>query len=93
MSLEQIVDKLVRGDVVRHTVTFPEGTNPRDMARLAAAKGIPVEAFLAAARNPSHQGPRSDAKDLGLFFPTPTTSRAVEPAAQLVARMVSASAR
>ena len=53
MSLEQIVDKMVRGDVVRHTVTFPEGTSLEDMARIAAIKGIPAEAFLAAARNPA----------------------------------------
>jgi len=91
MSLEQITDKLVRGDVVRHTVTFPEGTNLEDMARLAGAKGIPVEAFLAAARNPE---PIKDldpvAKDLeGYLFPdTYDIPRGTEPATQLVARMV-----
>ena len=91
MSLEQIVDKLVRGDVVRHTVTFPEGTNLEDMARLAAAKGIPVEAFLAAARNPELiKDLDPDAKDLeGYLFPdTYDIPRGPEPAAQLVARMV-----
>ena len=91
MSLEQIVDKLVRGDVVRHVVTFPEGTNLEDMARLAAAKGIPMADFLAAARNPA---PIADldpeAKDLeGYLFPdTYDIPRGPEPAAQLVARMV-----
>ena len=71
MSLEQIVDKLVRGDVVRHVVTFPEGTNLEDMARLAAVKGIPVEAFLAAARNPELiKDLDPDARDLeGYLFP------------------------
>jgi UPF0755 protein len=71
MSLEQIVDKLVRGDVVRHVVTFPEGTNLEDMARLAAAKGIPAEAFLAAARNPEPiKDLDPEAKDLeGYLFP------------------------
>ena len=91
MSLEQIVDKLVRGDVVRHTVTFPEGTNLEDMARLAGAKGIPVEAFLAAARNPEPiKDLDPDAKDLeGYLFPdTYDIPRGPEPAAQLVARMV-----
>jgi len=91
MSVEQIVDKLVRGDVVRHTVTFPEGTNLDDMARLAAAKGIPVEAFLAAARNPAAIADLDpDAKDLeGYLFPdTYDIPRGPEPAAQLVARMV-----
>jgi UPF0755 protein len=91
MSLEQIVDKLVRGDVVRHTVTFPEGTNLDDMARLAGAKGIPVEAFLAAARNPAAIADLDpEAKDLeGYLFPdTYDLPRGPEPAAQLVARMV-----
>ena len=91
MSVEQIVDKLVRGDVVRHTVTFPEGTNLDDMARLAAAKGIPVEAFLAAARNPAAIADLDpEAKDLeGYLFPdTYDIPRGPEPAAQLVARMV-----
>jgi UPF0755 protein len=91
MSLEQIVDKLVRGDVVRHVVTFPEGTNLEDMARLAAVKGIPVEAFLAAARNPELiKDLDPDAKDLeGYLFPdTYDIPRGAEPAAQLVARMV-----
>ena len=91
MSLEQIVDKLVRGDVVRHTLTFPEGTNLEDMARLAAVKGIPAEAFLAAARNPALiQDLDPDAKDLeGYLFPdTYDLPRGPDPAAQLVARMV-----
>ncbi len=91
MSLEQIVDKLVRGDVVRHTVTFPEGTNLEDMARLAAVKGIPAEAFLAAARSPELiQDLDPDAKDLeGYLFPdTYDIPRGPDPAAQLVSRMV-----
>jgi UPF0755 protein len=91
MSLQQIVDKLVRGDVVRHTVTFPEGMNFEDMARLAAMKGIPVEAFLAAARNPELiKDLDPEAKDLeGYLFPdTYDIPRGPEPAAQLVARMV-----
>jgi peptidoglycan lytic transglycosylase G len=91
MSLEQIVDKLVRGDVVRHTVTFPEGMNIEDMARLAAVKGIAVEAFLAAARSPELiKDLDPDAKDLeGYLFPdTYDIPRGPDPAAQLVARMV-----
>jgi peptidoglycan lytic transglycosylase G len=91
MSVEQIVDKLVRGDVVRHTVTFPEGTNLEDMARLAAVKGIPMAEFLTAARNPEPiKDLDPDAKDLeGYLFPdTYDIPRGPEPAAQLVARMV-----
>jgi peptidoglycan lytic transglycosylase G len=91
MSLEQIVDKIVRGDVVRHTVTFPEGTSLEDMARLAAVKGIPAEAFLAAARNPAQiQDLDPDAKDLeGYLFPdTYDIPQGPDPAGQLVTRMV-----
>jgi UPF0755 protein len=91
MSLEQIVDKMVRGDVVRHTVTFPEGTSLEDMARLAAVKGIPADAFLAAARNPAPiQDLDADAKDLeGYLFPdTYDIPRGPDPAGQLVARMI-----
>ena len=91
MSLEQIVDKIVRGDVVRHTVTFPEGMSLEDMARIAAIKGIPAEAFLAAARNPAPiQDLDPDAKDLeGYLFPdTYDIPRGPDPAGQLVARMV-----
>ena len=36
MSLDQIVDKLVRGDVVRRAVTFPEG---QDIEEMAADRG------------------------------------------------------
>ena len=91
MSLDQIVDKMVRGDVVRHTVTFPEGTGLEDMARLAAVKGIPAEAFLTAARNPALiQDLDADATDLeGYLFPdTYDIPQGAEPAGQLVARMV-----
>ena len=91
MSLEQIVDKLVRGEVVRHTVTFPEGTNIEDMARLAALKGIPAAGFLAAARDPAPiHDLDPEAKDLeGYLFPdTYDIPRGPEPAAHLVAHMV-----
>jgi UPF0755 protein len=91
MSLQQIADKLVRGDVVRHTVTFPEGTNIEDMARLAAVKGVPAEAFLAAARNPAAiKDLDPAATDLeGYLFPdTYDIPRGPDPAGPLVSRMV-----
>jgi UPF0755 protein len=72
-------------------VTFPEGTALDEMARLAAIKGIPAEAFLAAARNPAPiHDLDPDATDLeGYLFPdTYDIPRGAEPAAQLVARMV-----
>ncbi|HUG54489.1 MAG TPA: endolytic transglycosylase MltG [Vicinamibacteria bacterium] len=91
LSLHQIVDKLVRGDVVRRVVTFPEGKNIEDMARIAATKGIAQEDFLAAARDPA---PVQDldpvATDLeGYLFPdTYDLPKGPDPGAQLVARMV-----
>ena len=39
LSLDQIVDLLVRGDVVRRTVTFPEGRDLEEMARSRRAAG------------------------------------------------------
>jgi UPF0755 protein len=53
LDLAQIVDKLVRGDVVRHVVTFPEGTNLEEMAVIVAGQGLAPAAFLAAARDPT----------------------------------------
>ena len=91
LSLEQIVDKLARGDVVRHVVTFPEGSTLEDMARIAAGQGVAPAAFLAAARDPA---PIRDldpvAPDLeGYVFPdTYDVSRSPGAAAALVARAV-----
>ena len=90
MSLDDVVTKLVKGDVVRRAVTFPEGSDIEAMARLAAARGIVMEDFLKAARDP---GPIRDldpaAKDLeGYLFPdTYDLTRRPDPAADLVARM------
>jgi UPF0755 protein len=53
LSLEQIVDLIARGEVVRRDVTFPEGWVIEDMAELAETKGVPATEFLAAARDPS----------------------------------------
>ena len=91
MSLDDIVTKLVKGEVVRRTITFPEGSDLEAMARLAATRGIVMEDFLKAARNPE---PIRDldpaAPDLeGYLFPdTYELTRRPDPAADLVARMV-----
>ena len=91
MSLDDIVTKLVKGDVVRRTVTFPEGSDLETMARLAAARGIVMADFLKAARDPA---PIRDldpaAPDLeGYLFPdTYDLTKKPDPAADLVARMV-----
>ena len=91
LTLEQIVDTLARGDVVRHVVTFPEGSSLEDMARIAAGQGLPPASFLAAAREPAAiRDVDPDAPDLeGYVFPdTYDVSRSAGAPAALVARAV-----
>lgn len=91
LSLTDIVDKLVRGDVVRHELTVPEGKSLAETATLAAARGVAAESFWRAARDPQ---PIHDldpqASDLeGYLFPD-TYDVPLRPDAgtALVARMV-----
>lgn len=92
MSLEDVVDKMVRGDVVRHLVTFPEGTDLEEMSRLVALQGLAPAAFLEAARDVSLvQDLDPEAKDLeGYLFPDTyeVEPRRPDAAAALVRRMV-----
>jgi UPF0755 protein len=91
MSLDDVVGKLVKGDVVRRTITFPEGSDILAMAHLAAARGIVMEDFLRAARDPAPiRDLDPEAPDLeGYLFPdTYDLTRRPDPAADLVARMV-----
>jgi UPF0755 protein len=91
MSLDDIVTKLVKGDVVRRAVTFPEGSDLEAMARLAAARGLVMEDFLKAARDPAPiRDLDPEAKDLeGYLFPdTYDITRRPDPAADMVGRMV-----
>ncbi len=92
MSLDQIVDKMVRGDVVHHLVTFPEGTDIEEMSRLVATQGIPPAAFLQATRDVAVvQDLDPDAKDLeGYLFPDTyeVEPRRPDAAAALVKKMV-----
>jgi UPF0755 protein len=91
LSLEQIADKLARGEVVRHEVTFPEGRVIEEMAEIAGAKGIPAAEFLAAARDPSLvRDLDPEATDLeGYLFPdTYDLPGGARRGAALVARMV-----
>jgi UPF0755 protein len=91
MTLAQVVDKMVRGDVVRRAVTIPEGSDLEDRARLVAARGISSEEFLKAARDPTPiKDLDPEAKDLeGYLFPdTYDLTRRPDEAAWLVGRMV-----
>src|SRR5262249_47175871 len=53
LSLEQVLDKLVRGDVVHHWLVFPEGTDIEGMADIVTKEGIARAVFIAAAGDPS----------------------------------------
>jgi UPF0755 protein len=90
LTLEDVLDKLVRGEVERRGLTVPEGRTTKEIAALVSEHGLSAEAFLTAARDPA---PVRDldplAKDLeGYLFPDtyeiPSTG-AVEKA--LVRRM------
>jgi UPF0755 protein len=52
LSLEGILDALVRGDVVRRELTIPEGRSIDEIADLLAAEQMDLTAFVAAARDP-----------------------------------------
>jgi len=91
LSLEQVVDMLVKGEVARHDVTFPEGTSIEDMALIAGAHGVELAAFLESARDPAPiRDLDPEARDLeGYLFPdTYDVTRTPEAPETLVARMV-----
>ncbi len=91
LSLEDILDKLLAGTVVRRTVTFPEGTDLDDMAILVEAQGISAAAFREAAKEVSLLlDLDAEAKDLeGYLFPdTYDVTQRPDAAQTLVRRMV-----
>jgi len=91
MSLARVVDKLVRGEVVRREVTFPEGKNLAEVAEIAAAKKVDGAAFLTAVRDPAlirDLDPKASDLEGYLFPDTYDLPRAGDTAAVLVARMV-----
>ena len=89
LSVDQIVDMLVQGQVSRHDVTVPEGKSLRDAAAIVAARGIDGKAFLAAAADPSLvRDLDPNAKDLeGYLFPDTYDIPPQRSAADLVTRM------
>jgi len=91
MTLDDIVTKLVKGDVVRHVVTFPEGSDIGEMAVLAAARGLVLADFKKAAADATpikDLDPGADDLEGYLFPDTYDITRKPDPAADVVARMV-----
>lgn len=91
LTLEEIVELLARGDVVRREVTIPEGRTLEEIAVLAGAQGLAVEAFVTAARNAALvRDLDPEATDLeGYLFPdTYEIPLAADPERRLVERMV-----
>jgi len=91
LSLAAVVEKMVRGDVVRRDITFPEGKNLAEAAEIVDAKKLDGAAFLRAAKDPSLiRDLDPEAEDLeGYLFPdTYDLPRTGDSAALLVARMV-----
>ena len=87
----EVVGRLVRGDVHRRPITFPEGLRIAEMAEVFEARGFgPADAFLAAARDVSLIADLDpEAPDLeGYLFPDTYQLPRGTPAAALVAQMV-----
>ena len=86
MSVVEVVEKLARGDVYGHPITFPEGLTIREMAAIAESHGFgTADEFITATRDASLVNDLDPAaKDLEgyLFpdtytFPVGATARAV----------------
>jgi UPF0755 protein len=91
LSLEEILELLTRGEVVRRKITIPEGRTLEETATLAGAEGMVVDDFLSEARDPRLiQDLDSEASDLeGYLFPdTYDIPLTADPARSLVRRMV-----
>lgn len=91
VTLDGIVDKLARGEVIRRVVTFPEGSDIETMAHLVAPQGMAPAAFREAARNVALVADLDpQAQDLeGYLFPdTYDVTRRPDAADVLVRRMV-----
>ncbi len=71
LSVQGILDALVRGDVLRRDLTVPEGRSLDEIAALVVAEGLRLDAFLAAARDPTpiHDLDPAAASLEGYLFP------------------------
>jgi len=91
LSLEEVLERLVRGESVRRDLTFPEGRNLEEMAEIAGRFGLDAEAFRTAAADPAPiRDLDPEASDLeGYLFPdTYDVPPRADAEASLVARMV-----
>jgi UPF0755 protein len=91
MSARQVADKIARGDVYVHPITFPEGLTAKQMAALYESKDLgEAKEFIDAAKNGALvSAVDPDAKDLeGYLFPDTYKLPRQATAEQLVERMV-----
>ena len=91
MSVLDVVEKLARGDVYGHPITFPEGLTIREMAEIVESHGFgKADEFIKAARDGSLVNDLDPAaKDLeGYLFPETYTLARGTPVATLVSLMV-----
>jgi peptidoglycan lytic transglycosylase G len=92
MTAADVVDKLARGDVYLHAITFPEGLTIREMARIFEAQGFgSAEEFLSAAGEVGLIADLDpDARDLeGYLFPETYALPRRGTARELVSMMTS----
>ncbi|HUP39266.1 MAG TPA: endolytic transglycosylase MltG [Vicinamibacterales bacterium] len=91
MTPIEVIDKIARGDVYNRRLTFPEGLNIREMARIYEQQGFgKASAFMEAARDPA---PIRDidpaATDLeGYLFPETYSMPRDTTAGKLISLMV-----
>jgi UPF0755 protein len=91
MSVVEVIDKIARGDVYTHSITFPEGLTIREMAAIYQAQGFgTADEFIKAARNASLVNDLDPAaKDLeGYLFPETYTMPRGVSASKVVSMMV-----
>ena len=91
MTPAEVIDKIARGEVYNRRITFPEGLNIQEMARLYEQQGFgKASAFIEAARDPAAiRSVDPAATDLeGYLFPETYAVPRDTTAAKLVGLMV-----
>lgn len=91
LSAVEVIEKIARGDVYAHPVTFPEGLTIREMAVVYESRGLGSAAsFSAAARDTSLIDDLDPAADdlEGYLFPETYALARGTPASRLIAMMV-----